>query len=351
MLVVAADRARLRRMASAVPLLGQCKVVACWLTDAPTPWVLVPRPEWPRTRPPAAREADDRGVLTVAPLRLRRPRAARRDGDGPPGRRPRRHHPRRPRRVVRRSSRRARSRRPQRAAARRLGRRRRRARRAARRGRRPPRTGDVAEHHVIDRAPTVVTDPGPEPVDEQVFNPIGFRKDWDHPVVDLARPVGPRPGHRGRRRGGPRVQGVRLPTDTADRRPARAGDRRRAGVVTGGVTRRGAAARRRARRRRSTSTTRCAARSTASPCVAPPSTTTRPWPGARRWPRAPACATWAAGGQRPAGDQAPEMLDFAMRQVARQRGAERRAGPGRARLGRPTATPYAARSATVRTRC
>ena len=54
-LVVAADRSRLRRMASAVPLLGQCKVVACWLTDAPTPWVLVPRPEWPRlvTSPPA----------------------------------------------------------------------------------------------------------------------------------------------------------------------------------------------------------------------------------------------------------------------------------------------------------
>ena len=43
-LVVAADRARLRRMASAVPLLGQCKAIACWLTDAPTPWVLVPRP-------------------------------------------------------------------------------------------------------------------------------------------------------------------------------------------------------------------------------------------------------------------------------------------------------------------
>ena len=42
-------------------------------------------------------------------------------------------------------------------------------------------------HPVIDRAPTVVTDPGPEPVDERVFNPIGFRKDWDHPVVDLSR--------------------------------------------------------------------------------------------------------------------------------------------------------------------
>jgi hypothetical protein len=49
------------------------------------------------------------------------------------------------------------------------------------------RGGEVADHHVIDRAPTVVTDPGPEPVDELIFNPIGFRKDWDHGVVDLAR--------------------------------------------------------------------------------------------------------------------------------------------------------------------
>lgn len=38
------------------------------------------------------------------------------------------------------------------------------------------RGGEVPAHHVIDRAPTVVTDPGPEPVDERVFNPTGFRK-------------------------------------------------------------------------------------------------------------------------------------------------------------------------------
>ena len=187
-LVVAADRSRLRRMASAVPLLGQCRVVACWLTDAPTPWVLVPRPEWPRLVHLAAREAGDRGVLTVARfasgaraqlvvMEMARQAAGQRDtthgglvvsyagrpaapgldarslilpdvtgaGDAerdvPPD-------------VV-----------------------------IASRG------GDVAEHHVIDRAPTVVTDPGPEPVDEGVFNPTGFRKDWDHPVVDLARLV------------------------------------------------------------------------------------------------------------------------------------------------------------------
>ncbi len=191
-LVVAADRARLRRMASAVPLLGQCKVVACWLTDAPTPWVLVPRPEWPRLMHFAAREAGDRGVLTV----LRFTSGARaqlvvmemaRQAAGPgdtthgglvvsyagrpaaPGLDARsvmlpdvtgaddaeRDVP--PDVVI------------------------------ARRGATSQQV--VGEHHVIDRSPTVVTDPGPEPVDERVFNPTGFRKDWDHPVVDLARLV------------------------------------------------------------------------------------------------------------------------------------------------------------------
>ncbi len=42
-------------------------------------------------------------------------------------------------------------------------------------------------HHVIDRAPTIVTDPGLDPVDELVFNPVGWRKDWDRPVIDLLK--------------------------------------------------------------------------------------------------------------------------------------------------------------------
>jgi len=215
-LVVAADRSRLRRMASAVPLLGQCKVVACWLTDSPTPWVLVPRPEWPRLVHLAAREATGRGVLTVARFAsgaraqlvvMEMARQAAGPGDtthgglvvayagrpAAPGLDARslllpdvsgagdaeRDVP--PDVVV------------------------------ARRG------GEVEPHHVIDRAPTVVTDPGPEPVDERVFNPIGFRKDWDHPVVELSRLV----SRSGR---GPvtedvvaaarAFQGVRLPADT-----------------------------------------------------------------------------------------------------------------------------------------
>ena len=215
-LVVAADRSRLRRMASAVPLLGQCKVVACWLTDAPTPWVVVPRPEWPRLVHLAAREAGDRGVLTV----LRFASGARaqlvvmemaRQAAGPgdtthgglvvsyagrpaaPGLDARsvilpdttgagdatRDVP--PDVVI------------------------------ARRGATPQQS--VAEHHVIDRAPTVVTDPGPEPVDERVFNPLGFRKDWDHPVVDLAN-ISRGPVTEGVVAAARAFQGVRLSADT-----------------------------------------------------------------------------------------------------------------------------------------
>ena len=65
-LVVAADRSRLRQLASVVPRLGRCRAVACWLTDTPVPWVLVPRPEWPALSQLVARPAGDRGVLTVA---------------------------------------------------------------------------------------------------------------------------------------------------------------------------------------------------------------------------------------------------------------------------------------------
>jgi hypothetical protein len=215
-LVVAADRARLRRMASAVPLLGQCKAVACWLTDTPVPWVLVPRPEWPRLVHLAAREAGDRGVLTVARFAsgaraqlvvMEMARQAAGPGDTShgglvvayAGR------PAAPgldaRSVLLRDVAGAGD-----------------AERdvppdvvVARRGATSQQS--VAEHHVIDRAPTVVTDPGPEPVDERVFNPIGFRKDWDHPVVDLAR-ISPGPVTEGVVAAARAFQGVRLPADT-----------------------------------------------------------------------------------------------------------------------------------------
>ncbi len=187
-LVVAADRARLRRMASAVPPLGQCKAVACWLTDTPTPWVLVPRPEWPPLAHLAARPAGDRGVLTVVRFGsgaraqlvvMEMARQAAGPGDTTHGGL-----------VV------AYAGRP---AAPGLDARSVLLAEVADAGEEsrdvPPdvvvarRDGTVAPHHVIDRSPAVVTDPGPEPVDERVFNPIGFRKDWDQAVIALTGPV------------------------------------------------------------------------------------------------------------------------------------------------------------------
>ncbi|UUZ61218.1 glycosyltransferase [Nocardioides sp. B-3] len=69
-------------------------------------------------------------------------------------------------------------------------------------------------HAVIDRAPLVVTDPGLEPIDEQVVNPRGWRKDWDEPVRDFV------PGRLTERairelRG---VRGLRVDLTTADPR-------------------------------------------------------------------------------------------------------------------------------------
>ncbi len=177
-----ADRASLRRRASALPRLGQVRVVAVWLTDATVPLVVRPRPEWPAITSLMAREAGH-GVLTV--LRFAAPVAAHQvliecarqatEGDrghgglvvGYAGREAaagldvrapffdRAEDAGDPERDV------------------------------------PPDvvvTGtpkDPAVHHVIDRAPLVVTDPGLEPIDEQVVNPRGWRKDWDEPVRDF----------------------------------------------------------------------------------------------------------------------------------------------------------------------
>lgn len=211
-----ADRATLRQRASALPRLGQVRVVALWLTDATVPLVVRPRPEWSRITSLMARETD-RGVLTV--LRFAAPVAAHQvlvecarqaaDGDrghgglvlGYAGREPaagldvrtplldRAADAGDPKRDV------------------------------------PP---DVvvsgpaladsplpAVHHVIDRAPLVVTDPGLEPVDEQVINPRGWRKDWDEPARDLT------PGQAVTERAIERlraVQGLRVDLATADPR-------------------------------------------------------------------------------------------------------------------------------------
>ncbi|WP_457207394.1 glycosyltransferase [Nocardioides sp. P5_C9_2] len=179
-----ADRASLRRLASTISRVGQTRVVALWLTDATEPLVLVPRPEWPPLTSLMAREAD-RGVLTV--LRFSQPIGAHvvlaelarqavpgvDTGHGGV--------------VVAYADREP----------------------AAGLDVRAQRFDDAAEagdeeivvpadvvvsrndarpqvHPVIDRAPTVVSDPGLEPVDEMVVNPRGWRKEWTEPVRDLA---------------------------------------------------------------------------------------------------------------------------------------------------------------------
>ena len=183
-LLVTADRASLRRLASALPRLGQARVVACWLYAAAAPLVVAPRPEWPALTSAMAREAD-RGVLGV--LRFAEPvpahqvlvEMARQAAPGFPGHGGL---------VVAYAGRPAAAGLDVRAplldsvAA------------AADPERDVPPdvvvaaapAGGIDPHHVIDRAPTVVEAPALEPVDERVVNPMGWRKDWDTPVTDLA---------------------------------------------------------------------------------------------------------------------------------------------------------------------
>lgn len=179
---MSADRASLRRGASALTRLGQVRVVAVWLTDSTTPLVVHPRPEWPALTSLMARETD-RGVLTV--LRFAAPVAAHQvlaecarqaaDSDRGHGGL-----------VVGYAGRDAAAgldvRAPVFDDADDAGQ----AERDV-----PPDVvvssadGAPAVHHVIDRAPMVVTDPGLEPIDEQVINPRGWRKDWDEPTRAL----------------------------------------------------------------------------------------------------------------------------------------------------------------------
>jgi hypothetical protein len=201
-----ADRASLRQRASGLSRVGQVRVVAVWLTEATVPLVVHPRPEWPVITSLMAREAG-RGVLTV--LRFGAPVAAHQvliecarqaaDGDrghgglvvayagrdAAAGLDVRAHF----------FDRSAEAGDPERdvppdvvvtgfvtgpfeTAADGL----------LRTSLRPSSTiaSEPAVHHVIDRAPLVVTDPGLEPIDELVINPRGWRKDFDVPVRDLA---------------------------------------------------------------------------------------------------------------------------------------------------------------------
>ncbi|HET9421203.1 MAG TPA: hypothetical protein VFO49_08700 [Nocardioides sp.] len=68
----------------------------------------------------------------------------------------------------------------------------------------------VEESPVLGRAPAVVTDPGPAPLDETLFNPCGFRREWTRGVVDLDPSWTPTTGLVEALRD---AQGVRVPPD------------------------------------------------------------------------------------------------------------------------------------------
>ncbi|WP_426245459.1 hypothetical protein [Nocardioides sp. LHG3406-4] len=187
-LLVTADRASLRRVASALPRLGQVRVVGVWTWASTAPLVLRPRGEWPTMTSLNARPLEGRGHLTVArfddpvgaqPVLLELARQAAGPVDAAhggvvvayagrppaPGLDVRALHLETP----------ADAEDPERdvppdvVAAGRM-----------------PIMSTPMPHHVIGRASAVVPPEHLDPVDEQVFNPVGFRKHWDTPVVPLA---------------------------------------------------------------------------------------------------------------------------------------------------------------------
>jgi hypothetical protein len=76
------------------------------------------------------------------------------------------------------------------------------------------REGTVEESPVLGRAPVAIADPGPAPLDETLFNPIGFRRDWDRGIVDLEPSWTATPGLVAELRD---AQGVRVPADADER--------------------------------------------------------------------------------------------------------------------------------------
>lgn len=181
-----ADVLSLRRWASVLPALGRTRVVACWLAEAEQPVALAPRPEWPALTALNARRLPSGAALTVARFEsgVRAEAVLRELGRvAAPGRaayaglvaattRPdpavappvdpsvqvvaRAEEATDPERTI------------------------------------PPdvvlgATGPLPAHHVIDRAPATTTDPLllRAPVDEGVLNPAGYLKDPELGTVSL----------------------------------------------------------------------------------------------------------------------------------------------------------------------
>ena len=70
------------------------------------------------------------------------------------------------------------------------------------------------ESPVLGRSPVVVADTGPEPLDETLFNPDGFRREWVRGIVDLDPSWWASPALIARLRD---AQGVRVPPDADER--------------------------------------------------------------------------------------------------------------------------------------
>ena len=155
--VAVSDLASLRAVVADLPALGRARMVAVVVAEAEAPLALRIHPRWPALQDLDAR-TEDGGAVTIARFTSRLDVAevlagiAYADGSAGHGGL-----------VI-------------------APRLRRRRQGAARRG--DPRQA-TAESPVTGRAPVVVTDPGPEPLDETLFNPIGFRRDWDRGIVDL----------------------------------------------------------------------------------------------------------------------------------------------------------------------
>lgn len=69
--LVVPDAAALRRAVSLLPRLGRARTLVCWLTEAEQAALLVPRPEWPPIVQLQGRRLPAEGALTV--IRLARP--------------------------------------------------------------------------------------------------------------------------------------------------------------------------------------------------------------------------------------------------------------------------------------
>lgn len=184
--VAVSDLARLRTALADLPSLGRARMIAVIVADALAPLALRIDPRWPALQDLDARLEEGAAVTVarfVSRLDVAEVLAGIAYAEGPPGHGGllvgREYHPddKVPVDVL-------------------IG------------------DGSPAESPVLGRAPVVVGDAGPEPLDETLFNPIGFRRDWDRGIVDLDPSWTATPGLVASLRD---AQGVRVPPGADER--------------------------------------------------------------------------------------------------------------------------------------